>query len=164
MRNYPVIAPFYDRYSGRLVTAYKYVEQKKLDAYVTELYRKYKPEVVVSHDVKGEYGHGMHMAVAIAALDNVAHAMNPKRHAASYKEYGPAGEKVYLHLYRKTVLTWTGTFPCPPLMGKQVLRWRRMHGHAINRNIIFKISLSCPATMSIAAISSAWPLPMWGRI
>ena len=119
VRNYPVIAPFYDRYSGRLVTAYKYVEQKKLDAYVTELYRKYKPEVVVSHDVKGEYGHGMHMAVAIAALDNVAHAMNPKRHAASYKEYGTwLVSKVYLHLYPENSFDMDWDIPLPAFDGK----------------------------------------------
>lgn len=30
-------------------------------AYEVELLRRFKPEVVVDHDINGEYGHGVHM-------------------------------------------------------------------------------------------------------
>ena len=58
--NYPVIGDFYDSYSSKLEDAYKRWRRGDVRTFVTELLRKYKPEVVITHDVNGEYGHGAH--------------------------------------------------------------------------------------------------------
>lgn len=119
LRNYPVIGPFYDAFSAKLATAYQRAKDTKVNAYVTELYRKYQPEVVVTHDLKGEYGHGMHMLCADAALNNVVHAANPNRHAASYNQYGAwSVSKVYLHLYPENSFDMDWDLPLPAFAGK----------------------------------------------
>ena len=56
-RTYPLIGKFYDRYTMDLATAYKKVGKKKVREYMIEVFRHYRPDVVVTHDIHGEYGH-----------------------------------------------------------------------------------------------------------
>ena len=42
-------------------------EKKDSRAYVTELIRQYKPDVMLTHDINGEYGHGAHKLCASVA-------------------------------------------------------------------------------------------------
>jgi len=101
IHTYPSIGLLRDRYSRSAKDAYEICGGK--DAvweYVTELYRQYKPEVVLSHDVQGEYGHGMHMACADAAQRCLAFAVDAARYPASAEAYGVwQVKKLYLHLY-----------------------------------------------------------------
>ena len=107
IRSYPSIGFFKDRYSRNLKDAYTICGGK--DAvweYVTALYRQYRPEVVISHDVDGEYGHGMHMACADAAESCLAFAAVPAIYPASAEAYGTwQVKKLYLHLYPENQIT-----------------------------------------------------------
>ena len=96
VRNYPVIGTFWDKYSKKLETAYSAWGRTATDKYITSLYRTYRPEVVVTHDVNGEYGHGAHKACADAALRCVAYAEN----ADKWPSLGEAWQvkKLYRHL------------------------------------------------------------------
>ena len=105
LRNYPVIGTFWDKYSKKLDTAYENWGKTKTLKYVTELYRKYRPEVVVTHDVNGEYGHGAHRVCADAAVKCAAFAADAGKYPESSALYGAwQVKKVYLHLYDQGAL------------------------------------------------------------
>ena len=107
VRSYPELGPFADRYSYSLKELYraKGWAQDSVDRYVTGLLRRFRPEVVVTHDVNGEYGHAVHRAAADAARRCVTLAAD-----ASYQEKRLAYtepwqvKKLYLHLYEENTL------------------------------------------------------------
>ncbi|MBR6707853.1 MAG: PIG-L family deacetylase [Clostridia bacterium] len=106
VRNYPVIGNFWDKYSKKLDTAYKAWGKTATYKFVTGLIRTYRPEVVVTHDVNGEYGHGAHRACADACRACVAYAAD----GAKWKDLGEGWQvkKLYLHLYGENaiVMDW----------------------------------------------------------
>ncbi len=102
VRNYPVIGNFWDKYSKKLDTAYKAWGKTATLKYFTSLFRTYRPEVVVTHDVNGEYGHGAHRACADAALSCISYAAD----GTKWDTLGEAWQvkKLYLHLYKENAL------------------------------------------------------------
>jgi len=118
VRNYPVFGSFADRYSnGKTIAAkanaaYKTAgsKQKVLD-WVNELFRRFKPEVVVTHGEKGEYGHAQHILMADASMKCFTQAADPDQSPESAREYGTwQVKKLYLHQLSdsgdETVLDW----------------------------------------------------------
>ena len=104
VRTYPDIGEFWDKYSLRKTDViYKAWKGKtNVHKYVAGLIRKYKPEVLVTQDVKGEYGHGAHMVCAEAAQSCVVSAADETKFSASYQEYGTwQVKKLYIHLYKE---------------------------------------------------------------
>lgn len=103
IRNYPVVSPFVDLYAKDLDAAYKKIVGKRpANEFITTLLRKHKPEVLVSHDVGGEYGHGAHMLCADLARNGVRYAADPERSPESLQQYGLFQvQKLYLHLYKE---------------------------------------------------------------
>ena len=104
VRAYPVFGPFRDRYFRTLEAAYALWTREELDYFVMRLYREYRPEVVVTHDVGGEYGHGAHKACADSALrmfDKAADAL----YLPQLSQLGVwQPKKLYLHLWRENAL------------------------------------------------------------
>jgi len=99
--NYPVFGPFHDAYSLKLDKAYSQFGKAKVRNFVTALFRQYKPRVVLTHDVNGEYGHGMHRMCADASLIAFDAAADASKHAESAQQYGAFQvQKLYLHLYQ----------------------------------------------------------------
>lgn len=113
VRNYPVISEFPDLYASSknrqtaLETALSVFGEEGYSyddfvAYITECLRRFKPLVVVSHDLDGEYGHGAHVLCAAALTDAVACAADPEQFPDSAELYGAwEVEKTYLHLYEE---------------------------------------------------------------
>lgn len=102
VRNYPVIGTFHDTYSGTLEDGYHRWKQKDVDTFITGLIRRYRPEVILSHDVNGEYGHGAHKVCADAALRCSMNASDPTFCPDSAQIYGTWDvKKVYLHLAKE---------------------------------------------------------------
>ena len=107
VRNYPVFGPFIDKYSRSLKEAYQKAGsnsastgKKKVHQWVTELFRKYQPDVVLTQDIKGEYGHGQHRMVADACIQCYDMAADPEKYSASAEDYGTwEVKKLYVHLY-----------------------------------------------------------------
>ena len=119
LRNYPSFGPMRDNFSMSLEGMYGKWRKEKLYDYVVDLYRRYKPNVVVSHDVNGEYGHGAHRAAADAAQVAVKWAANPRRFPGSVKEYGVWEiQKLYLHLYRENTVDMDWRRPLHAFGGK----------------------------------------------
>lgn len=120
VRTYPVIGEFRDSYSKDAKSAYKKLGgEANVYEYVVELYRKYKPEVVVTHDVNGEYGHGQHKMTADAAQKAIERAAGDELYMDSFLEYGAWNiKKLYLHLYPENQITFDWSVPLQSMGGK----------------------------------------------
>ncbi|MBQ6173210.1 MAG: phosphodiester glycosidase family protein [Clostridia bacterium] len=107
VRNYPIIGTFRDSYQNsknkqeQLKKQIKALGgQAKLDSWTASVIRRTKPEVIVTQDVDGEYGHPMHK-VLVATLQGVCRktgdaSFDPE----SAQTYGVwEAKKVYLHLW-----------------------------------------------------------------
>lgn len=119
VRTYPVIGNFKDSYAKNLKAAYKSAGGKgKVNEWIVELYRQYKPEVVVTQDTNGEYGHKQHMMIADAAQNCIALAANEDEFTASTIAYGTwQVKKLYLHLYPENQITFDWTVPLKSMNG-----------------------------------------------
>jgi len=102
---YPVFGDFDDFRIDDLNGTYAEYQNRgtskdQLQKFVVEQLRRFKPLVVVGHDLKGEYGHGMHMVYA----DLLTKALDMTNNAQVYpdlaEKYGTWDvPKTYLHLY-----------------------------------------------------------------
>ncbi len=112
VRNYPVLGvigdiPYTPIYSLE-EAASLYDFNRVLDWFVEQI-RRFKPSVIVSHDVNGEYGHGAHMLAAKTVQDAVAISNDPDSFPDSAKKYGVWDvPKTYLHFWEenKIVMDW----------------------------------------------------------
>lgn len=86
IRNYPIIPHFPDVYSDSLEHAMTIYNVDEIIEYHRELIEMFSPQVIIGHDLKGEYGHGAHMLTAYA-LTQVVPETDVKR--------------LYLHLYEE---------------------------------------------------------------
>jgi len=121
VRNYPDLATFPDTYklSAREMYKVKGWEEARVMRYVSGLYRRYRPEVVVTHDVNGEYGHGAHKVAADAAQRCVSLAAD-----ASYQHQKLAYtmpwqiKKLYLHLHEQGQIRMNWRMPLNAFDGR----------------------------------------------
>ena len=116
----PVMGPFPDTFSKTDPKPVQraWTEQKTL-AFLVEQIRKYRPSVIVTHDEKGEYGHGAHKWTSAMVREAFTQAADPSLFPESAAQYGPwqAG-KVYLHLYKQNKLTIETSTPLSLFDGK----------------------------------------------
>ena len=101
IEHYPEFVGFPDRFSDTYERGAKNWGEEETLKTIVELYRKYKPEVVITHDPKGEYGHGAHMLTSAMALEAAKAAADEMRFPESADEYGVWQiKKLYLHLLK----------------------------------------------------------------
>lgn len=97
--HYPVISPYPDKATFDLESAKKIYNEEEMLGYIVELMRRFKPDVVIGHDLKGEYGHGAHMLSAeliCRAVDGVVQDEN--MYPVSAAKYGVWDvPKTYIH-------------------------------------------------------------------
>lgn len=87
--------------------------------YVVTILRQYRPEVVVSQDLNGEYGHWQHKLLAQGILEAVPLAADPSYQPKKYPKYEPwQVKKVYLHLYPDNKIKLNARVPIEGLGGK----------------------------------------------
>lgn len=116
IRSYPVIADFPD--DGRslgsasektediLARARRVYDEEEWIEFQTEQIRRFKPLVIVGHDLDGEYGHGAHMLSAAALTQAVQKAADADYAPESAEKYGLWDTpKTYLHLYNQNQIT-----------------------------------------------------------
>ncbi len=100
IRNYPVNGPFSDTNGTTLSEAEKKYGYDNVAAFATENIRRFKPQVVVTQDFKGEYGHGGHIVLAEGVKRAVENSMNADYDPESSEKYGVWDvPKTYFHLY-----------------------------------------------------------------
>ena len=106
VRHYPVIGEFDNYDTDSIEDARELYGQEKFIDYQVELLRRFKPQVVISHDLNGEYGHGAHMLAASSLQTAVENAADSTYHTASYELYGVWDTpKLYLHLYWENTIS-----------------------------------------------------------
>ncbi len=101
VRGYPELAPrsFKDVSPSTMKSVLTTWGEDKLYARITELIRKYQPDVLVTHDVKGEYGHAAHKAASYAVQRCIEYAAIQAKYPQSAASYGTwQVKKTYLHL------------------------------------------------------------------
>ncbi|MDO4493528.1 MAG: PIG-L family deacetylase [Clostridia bacterium] len=101
-RNMPVFLDLIDKKSDNLKKALEIWERAGVDplGMIVEQIRRFRPEVVVTHDAEGEYGHGAHRAAAYFLQLAAEQAADPAYYPESAEKYGAwQVKKVYLHLY-----------------------------------------------------------------
>lgn len=110
----PVFGPFSDR---RTFTAQECAAdwgREKALAYLVENLRRFRPQAVLSHDPKGEYGHGAHMLLAQLLPEAAEAAADPSAYPDSAGVFGAWDTpKLYLHLYERNriVMDWSVALP-----------------------------------------------------
>lgn len=106
IKAYPIIPEFNDYYSDNLEHARTLYNTDSMLEYQVMLLRRFTPEVVIGHDINGEYGHGVHRLNADLLMQAVELSGNPDNMPQSAEEYGVFDvPKTYLHLYDKNQLT-----------------------------------------------------------
>ena len=85
--------------------------------------RRYKPEVIVTQDLNGEYGHNQHKIVARAMKYAVEAAADASRYPDSYRQYGAwQVKKLYIHLYKENQIRMDWLTPQPACGGLTLLK------------------------------------------
>lgn len=113
VRNYPVISSFLDVKESRKsakAAAEKFGGYDKVLAFQVEQIRRFRPKVILAHDINGEYGHGAHKLDAITVLEAVTISDDASMYTKSAKRYGTYRvPKCYLHLWKENriVVSWS---------------------------------------------------------
>lgn len=100
---------------------------------IVERIRRYKPEVIVTQDLDGEYGHNQHKIMARAMQPAIEAAADPTRFPESFEKYGAwQVKKLYLHLYKENQIRMDWLTPQPACGGLSLLEVARkgMEKHA----------------------------------
>lgn len=126
VRAYPVVGPFYDGYSSSLEEGYQKWPKQRARAFVMELIRRYRPDVLVTHDINGEYGHGAHRVCADVALFCAQNSRDASVCPESAEAYGVWElKKLYLHLYGESPLALDWNVPLASQNGRTGLEAAR---------------------------------------
>ncbi len=122
VRQYPVLGPFPDKYCTSIGEARKYWKDEDCQRYLVEQIRRYKPEVLVTQDVNGEYGHGAHRLTVYSVQQAIQLAMDPTAFPDLYEKYGVwEVKKVYLHLWKENKISMNWRIPLDSFDGKTAL-------------------------------------------
>ena len=119
VRNYPVIGDFKDGKAKDMNAAYKNVGGRaKVNEWFVGLYRQYKPGVVVTQDVNGEYGHSQHKIVSEAAFNAIALAANEDEFTDLTVAHGTwEVKKLYRHLWPEQQIIFDWNVPLASMNG-----------------------------------------------
>jgi len=122
VRNYPVIGPFEDKWAGSLQEAEALYSRYDTAVFLTEQLRRFKPSVVIGHDLNGEYGHGVHILNAVSLTDAVLAATDASIFPESAARYGTWNTpKLYLHLYPENEIIMDWSVPLNAFDGKTAM-------------------------------------------
>ena len=122
IKNYPVNGDFDDIYSETLEAAKSTYNYEDVLKYVTEQIRTFKPNVVVTQDWNGEYGHGGHMLLATAVTEAVCNSMDASFYPEQAATLGTWDvPKTYLHLYDESPIWLDLNTPLDKLGGRTAI-------------------------------------------
>lgn len=122
LRNHPLFAGFPNLLPKEQYRRGKDFSVDALTACYVSVLRRYKPEVVVTQDENGEYGHWQHVYVVRAVQNAVSLAADASYDPASAAEFGTFQvKKLYLHLYPENKLSLNVDQPLPAFGGRSVI-------------------------------------------
>ena len=124
IRNYPIMGIIPDAYSTTLKGAISNMNSAGIteeDAlkFQVEMLRRFKPQVVVGHDEKGEYSHGQHILNTHLLKQAIGKANDSSFDETTYNKYGNWQiSKLYLHLYEQNPIIMDYDIPLDYFGGK----------------------------------------------
>lgn len=90
---------------------------------LVEQIRRYKPEVILTHDLNGEYGHNQHRVTSRSMQTAIEAAANPEMFPESYEKYGAwQVKKLYLHLASSSPIDFDWNVSYDELNGRTPLQ------------------------------------------
>lgn len=143
VRTHPVHAVLEDFSTSNINEVFhRWGNKERLKQRYTEYYRKYKPDVVVLHDINGEYGHGIHRAVSWLGRECAELAADPSYCPDQVAAWGTWDiPKIYIHLYPENQIRLDWSRPITAKSGKtalevaqEALQWHKTqieHGWAV---------------------------------
>lgn len=122
VRNYPVCGDFLDDVGSLKEDGARQVyDLNALEGFVTETIRRFRPLVVVSQDLRGEYGHGAHIVFAEAIKNAVDQSMNEDYFSEQLQTYEAYDvPKTYFHLYGENQIQLDVQDPIEEFGGKTI--------------------------------------------
>ena len=99
--HYPEFLGFIDKNGQNPEKQYQlWKGKRRVVGRVVDVIRKHRPEMMITHGLGGEYGHGAHKTCADAAIQAVKSAGKSGEYPASAEKYGVwEVKKLYLHEY-----------------------------------------------------------------
>ena len=126
LRYYPVMGTFPDVFVKTLKGAYRYWKPDAVDQFIAALIYNYKPDVLVTHDIHGEYGHGAHRLCADASIRVILTLAQKGGYPDLAQAYGVWNvQKLYLHLYKTNPIKMNWRVPIASLGGQTALEVAR---------------------------------------
>jgi len=93
--------------------------EEALIKFQVEMIRRFKPQVIVAHDVNGEYQHGAHIANTYTLQQALEPAADSSKYTESAELYGTWDvPKVYIHLWEENQITMNWDIPLENFGGK----------------------------------------------
>ncbi len=100
VKNYPILGDFPDAWSTSYEEAATLINPDDAISYITDSIRCTHPQVIVTHDIDGDYGHGQHLLVVQSTITAIDLANDSTYNPESVEKYGTwETSKLYLHLY-----------------------------------------------------------------
>ncbi len=124
VRHYPILGIVPDAYSTTLEGAIKNMKNSGIseeDAlkFQVEMIRRFKPQVIIGHDEKGEYSHGQHILNTYLLEKAILLSNDENYDIESLNKYGKWNVlKLYLHLYEKNQIVMDYDTPIDYFGGK----------------------------------------------
>lgn len=109
--HYPIISDTFRDVpdTGRYSKAVEIFGYDNVLAFQVEMLRRFRPKVIIAHDINGEYGHGAHKLNARTLLEALEMTDDPAAFPESAEKYGTCKvQKVYLHLWpeHQIMMNW----------------------------------------------------------
>ena len=102
VRHYPIVGTARDFYTMSLQEAANYHGYDSITEWQVQQIRRFKPLVIIGHDIEGEYGHGQHRLNTHCLIQAVDMAADARQYPWIALEYGLWDTpKLYLHLYEE---------------------------------------------------------------
>lgn len=120
MEAYPIIGDFPDNcYLDSFEVAKSVYDYQEMVEFTVEQIRRFKPMVIVGHDLNGEYGHGAHIIAAHTLVDALEVSADSAVLPDIAEKYGVWDvPKTYLHLYEKNKVQMNWDIPLEHFNGK----------------------------------------------
>lgn len=124
LRTYPLFAGMPDIVSSKEAASRRHPKfnDDNVTLRLVQYIRQMKPEIVVTHDLNGEYGHFQHKVVARSAQNAMTLAADETYDPESAEQYGVwQVKKLYLHLYPENTIQLDPLAPLSAFDGASVL-------------------------------------------
>ena len=118
-RSYPYFCDLPDRIGRSIDSLYSLWKRDRFFGMVTEAIRRFQPDVLITQDIDGEYGHTAHKAVADAAIQCYTLAADATVFTDSAASYGTwQVKKLYIHLWPEHQLHMDWSVPLAAFGGE----------------------------------------------